>query len=377
MITYTLQTNITAIFMLMIVFKGAQKHADLTRDRDRIFMNLLIINGLILSIDSFSILLYDVPGQAVFVCQSLLKMAFYILNPLPGFLWILYVYDFIFYNKKGFKRLFKIGIIPIIINALLAVASIWGGYLFVIGPGNHYQRGEWFLLMPFFAFAYTIIAFIMIFLNRNRIQQKDFLPLMFFAIPPVIGGLLQTFFYGLVLLWPSMALSLLIIYVFIQSKAINTDFLTGLNNRREFDYYLEDWRKWKKDDKKIAGFMMDMDHFKVINDNYGHQVGDQALIEMSRILSTSFRRNDFLARLGGDEFAAIIEINDPQEIEILTARIYEKIDFFNQGNTDSFQLSISCGSGVFMPEQDGSLSDFFDQLDKRMYEEKARRRAIK
>jgi len=144
MITYTLQTNITAIFMLMIVFKGAQKHADLTRDRDRIFMNLLIINGLILSIDSFSILLYDVPGQAVFVCQSLLKMAFYILNPLPGFLWILYVYEFIFQNKKVFKKIFVLGSIPIMVNVVLSIASVWGGYLFIIGDGNSYQRGSLF-----------------------------------------------------------------------------------------------------------------------------------------------------------------------------------------------------------------------------------------
>ncbi|WKY44389.1 diguanylate cyclase [Eubacteriaceae bacterium ES2] len=377
MIAYTLQTNITAIIILFIVYKGAKKHIDLSRYRDRIFMYLLYVNALILVIDSVSIVFYDVPGQTIHVIQSLLKMTFYILNPLPGFLWILYVYDFIFHNPKGLKRLFKIGIIPVLINAALAVASIWGGYLFILSPDNHYQRGEWFLLMPFFAFAYTIIAFIVILLNRKRIQRQDWLPLLTFAIPPAIGGFLQTYFYGLVLLWPSMTISLLIIYVFIQSKTINTDFLTGLNNRREFDYYLEDWQKWKKENKKIAGFMMDMDGFKEINDTYGHQTGDQALIAMSQILRASFRRNDFITRLGGDEFAAIIEVNDPQEIEVLKERLDANIEAFNQENKCCFQLKLSCGSGIFALQDAKSLRAFFDELDKKMYEEKQQRKILK
>ncbi|WKY47683.1 GGDEF domain-containing protein [Eubacteriaceae bacterium ES3] len=377
MIAYTLQTNITAIIILLIVYKGAKKHIDLSRYRDRIFMYLLYVNALILAIDSVSILFYDVPGQPVHVIQSLLKMTFYILNPLPGFLWILYVYDFIFHNPEGLNRLFKIGIIPILVNAVLAVASIWGGYLFILSTDNHYQRGEWFLLMPFFAFGYTIIAFVVILLNRKRIQRQDWLPLLTFAIPPAIGGFLQTYFYGLVVLWPSLTVSLLIIYVFIQSKTINTDFLTGLNNRREFDYYLEDWRKWQKDGKKVAGFMMDMDGFKAINDNYGHQIGDQALIEMSRILRESFSRDDFLARLGGDEFAAIVEVTDPQEIENIRKRLDQKIECFNQENKASYQLSISCGSGIFSPDDEESLRVFFAELDKWMYEEKLQRKTIR
>jgi len=157
----------------------------------------------------------------------------------------------------------------------------------------------------------------MIIINHKRLRRQEWLPLLIFAFPPIVGGLLQTFIYGMVTLWPSLSISLLIIYVFVQSKIVNTDSLTGLNNRRAFDNYLDNCQKLKDDNKKIAGFLMDMDHFKTINDTFGHQVGDKALIEMSQIIRESFRKHDFIARLIGDEFAAIIEVLNIQEIEII------------------------------------------------------------
>lgn len=371
MIAYTIQTNIFALIILLIVYKGSKNQIDRSNMKDRIFISILLTNALILVIDCFSIFLYDVPGDLIHVSQLVLKMIFYCLNPLPGFLWILYVYEFIFQNKKVFKKIFVVGSISIIINVALSIASVWRGYLFIIGDGNSYQRGSLFFLVPFFAFSYTIVAFIMIIINHKRLRRQEWLPLLIFAFPPIVGGLLQTFIYGMVTLWPSLSISLLIIYVFVQSKTVNTDSLTGLNNRRAFDNYLDNWKKLKDDNKKIAGFMMDMDHFKAINDTFGHQVGDKALIEMSRIIRESFRKHDFIARLGGDEFAAIIEVLNLQEIEIIKNRIYEKVKLFNDKNKDSFQLSISCGSDIFYPDKNDSLSGFFDELDKRMYEEKS------
>ncbi len=371
MILYTLQANIFALLVLIIIYIGVKKHTDMTVMKDRLFMYILLTNALILIIDCISICLYDVPGQLVFVSQSLLTTIFYMLNPLPGFFWVLYVYVFIFHEHKQLKKLAWVASILVFINALLSISSIWTGSLFIIGSGNSYERGPLFFLMPMFAFIYTVIGFFVIIIERKKINPKDFVPLLLFAVPPAIGGLLQSLVYGLVVLWPSLTISLLIIFVFIQSKTINTDFLTGLNNDRAFYTYLSDWKKWKKDDKSIVGFMMDMDNFKDINDRLGHHVGDRALKEMSKILKNSFRRNDFIARLGGDEFVAIIEVSKPSEINAIEDRLLEAIDAFNQMNSDHYHLSISYGLDTFNPTKESSFKAFFNKLDKLMYEHKS------
>lgn len=370
MIAYTLQSNIFALIVLMIVYRGVKNHTDLSLVRDRAYLYILFTNAVILLVDSIAIFFYDVPGQGVYVTQSILKSIFFALNPLPGFLWIIYVYDYIFNDPKVLKRLYAIGVIPIIVNVVLAIASIWGGYLFLIGEGNSYQRGSLFYLVPIFAFSYTIFAFIMILFNLNRVNRQDRLPLLLFAIPPVVGGLLQTFIYGMVTLWPSLTISLLIIYVFIQSKSINTDFLTGLYNRRSFDFHLDDMKKWHTESKMIAGFMMDMDDFKVINDTYGHQTGDQALIEMSQLIKESFRHDDYLARLGGDEFVAVIEIDQREELESIMSKLAQKVADFNQNHKGNYQLSISCGCDVFDQKSHKTLDAFFEALDQKMYQVK-------
>lgn len=375
MIGYTLQSNLFALIILFIVYKGSRNHVDYSNYKDRAFLWILITNAIILTIDSISIFFYDVPGKHVYVIQSTLKMVFFALNPLPGYFWTIYVYDYVFHDARRMKRLIVIGLIPMVVNVLIAFASIWGGYFFVIGEGNSYHRGSWFLLVPLLAFSYTIFAFFIIFIKRKQLNRKEWLPLLIYAFPPIIGGLLQTFVYGMVTLWPSLSISLLIIYVFIQSKSVNTDFLTGLNNRRAFDNHIEDAYKWKRDRKEIAGFMMDMDHFKHINDTYGHRVGDTALIEMSRIIKESFRKNDFLARLGGDEFAAIIEIDQPSDIEVIRQRLNDKVEAFNRHNVGSYQLSISCGSRAFDSDVDQTLVAFFEKLDSDMYEEKTEKKS--
>ncbi|MCM1382621.1 MAG: diguanylate cyclase, partial [Muribaculaceae bacterium] len=81
----------------------------------------------------------------------------------------------------------------------------------------------------------------------------------------------------------------------------NTDFMTGLNNRRSLFSYLET----VKSEPQLSLITIDLDNFKAVNDTYGHQIGDEALTETSAILKKCFP-DDFIARLGGDEFLVVI-----------------------------------------------------------------------
>ena len=88
-------------------------------------------------------------------------------------------------------------------------------------------------------------------------------------------------------------------------KRANTDFLTGLNNRRALTDYLEKSRK----SARITLITIDLDNFKQVNDIYGHHAGDEALLTVTRVMKESFPE-DFIARLGGDEFLVVVSRND-------------------------------------------------------------------
>lgn len=373
-LVYTLQANIYSLIILVTIFVSFRKRTDQKNTSNRIFLILLKVNMAILILDSINICLFGSPGKIVHFWLSLFMLLYYLLNPLPGLYWMAYTHNYLYQNKKRFNKIFLLALIPVIINGLLSIASIFNGCLFIISEDNLYQRGWMFFVLPILIYCYFFLSFVMIFLNRNRVSQRELLPLLFFALPPFLGGILQTVLYGVILVWPSVTLSLLIIYIFIQSRMMNTDHLTGLFNRREFDYYLEGWRNWHKKTKQLAGFMLDLDHFKTINDTYGHQKGDEALIDMGEILRKTFRCNDFIARIGGDEFAVVLEVADEIEIDRLITRLQDNIAFLNQQTKQPYQLSVSFGTGLFSPEEGQTLSGFVRELDRRMYAEKSQKK---
>jgi diguanylate cyclase (GGDEF)-like protein len=110
-------------------------------------------------------------------------------------------------------------------------------------------------------------------------------------------------------------------YVHVYRSAANTDSLTGLLNRRPF---LESARdlcaRQGKRDAPVTLMMFDLDHFKSVNDRFGHAVGDELLQVFAQVARTSMRANDIIGRLGGEEFAAIV----PGDLDI-ASRIAERV----------------------------------------------------
>ncbi len=156
------------------------------------------------------------------------------------------------------------------------------------------------------------------------------------------------------------------------------DDLTGLYNRRGFADLGEQYLKLAgRTSRGISLVFLDLDHFKTINDSFGHHVGDRALIKVADILKATFRRSDIIARLGGDEFAVLALEASGESSELLLERLRERFREFNLASREPYQLSVSIG----MARHDGSmrirLEDLVSEADNAMYEEKrSKRKAV-
>ena len=143
-----------------------------------------------------------------------------------------------------------------------------------------------------------------------------------------------------------------------------TDALTGLLNREAFEQLKI---RFHDIPHPITLLLIDVDVFKSINDNYGHETGDRALIRTASLLRDNFRAHDHVLRIGGDEFAVIMEENHAGRTEI----IRDKIDRINwalqhpQGDLPKFSLSV----GVAFSEE-GYEDELFRQADQALYKTK-------
>lgn len=109
-----------------------------------------------------------------------------------------------------------------------------------------------------------------------------------------------------------------------------TDPLTGVYNRRYMEQCLQlEIAKARRYKFNLSLLLIDLDHFKLINDKYGHQVGDQVLADMSALVVHELRDSDILARYGGDEFLAIAPNITPVYTNILAERLRKRIETHN------------------------------------------------
>ena len=155
----------------------------------------------------------------------------------------------------------------------------------------------------------------------------------------------------------------------ISTRAAQTDELTGLKSRRAFFEHAQQlYNECKAKRQGLCAVMLDMDHFKHINDTYGHQVGDQVLREMGVVISSSFRATDIHGRLGGEEFAILLP---DTSIEVATQIAEQLIDTI-AGLMIEPVRSISASLGVASTEAcNKDLHSLMNDADKALYRAKA------
>ncbi len=154
------------------------------------------------------------------------------------------------------------------------------------------------------------------------------------------------------------------------------DDLTGLYNRRGFLTLAEQELKLAHRLKRGMFLLFaDLDDLKGINDHYGHQEGDRALIAVANITKETYRDPDIIARIGGDEFVILaIEGTSESSAENLRIRLNRNLGLVNARSQPPYKLSLSMGVVRYDPDQPASVEELIAEADKRMYEEKSWKR---
>lgn len=157
----------------------------------------------------------------------------------------------------------------------------------------------------------------------------------------------------------------------------DTDQLTGLKNRRFLDRYIEkEFARAQRYRHPIAVMMIDVDHFKFVNDSYGHPLGDDCLQEVAARIRAEMRwPSDVAARYGGEEFCVVLPETGVEGASIVAERIRAKIERSPiPTRAQSLSLTVSVGVHVAVPNVACSAADFVGRADAALYEAKQRGR---
>lgn len=155
-------------------------------------------------------------------------------------------------------------------------------------------------------------------------------------------------------------------------KLATVDSMTGLYNRRHFLTLAEaEWSRFQRYQRPLSMLMIDIDHFKSVNDRYGHAVGDEAIVSVATACQQSKRNSDVVGRLGGEEFAVLLPETDSAQAAVVAERIRERVaGHFLSVHNIQFKLTISIGSATATLSMSG-VDALLRASDEALYQAKA------
>ena len=285
--------------------------------------------------------------------------------------WCIFVIFRINQNRaKDQKALRIMHYIIALTDSSLTIISIFTDFYFYIDDHGIYRTANGYTLHLVFIFIQLfgsgIYSFIQSIANKQVKLKKEYrLPLLFIIIPAasaVLEGILPL--TPIVPLGTFLAIHLS--FLEIQNSEIYSDALTGLNNRRRMEIFLQDMIHNASAEKPFRLYMIDVNDFKQVNDKFGHLAGDRALQLVADALhNVSDRLHGFCARYGGDEFVLITQIGSQIQDEI-----QNEVNQMREKCSDLIpQITVctgftECSSGAV------TASELIAQADEKLYIEK-------
>lgn len=360
--------NFISIFMLTLIFMLAYRRLDRKHLLNQIYLITILVLSFGLFIEAMTVIINSRNTEVFRIMSNALHVLLYSIAPMVAFAWYLLIRNFTVTKDHLSIRQKQILFIPVIFSIVTSFLSPFTGLVFNVSFENVYQRGPLFPIAVIIVYFYLLLGLIFVIKNRKNLMMSEFYLLIAFGSFPIIGGIAQTMFYGVLLMWSSAAFALMFVYIYLQERLIHLDSLTTAWTRKSFDYYITK-RLRQKNVEPFGGIYFDIDHLKKINDQYGHLEGDHAINEIINRVRGVMNSNEIIARLGGDEFIIISPGKDKERLKSLIKDIELSLSVFNENHEKPYTLSCSYGYGVYS-EDYKSIDQFLRFIDHKMYQSK-------
>ncbi len=377
-LNYVIANCACIVFLSIVIFT-------LKRGVDKQVSTLLLTRIMLLLVSYFAAdSIWVLFECGVFTCG---KGTMYIITIIPyvfllitAWLWFIYC-EVVQDNTKILNppRVILYGI-PFLTAIVILIIGVFGDYLFIIDESGYLKYGDLYAVLLSVPFGYLLIssvkAFYRAFTSNRYYDQGIYIAMGVFPITPLVCGVLQAFFLTTPIMCYGATAAVLLLYITAMENRVSTDSLTKINNRNELQRYLSLKMRSRTQKANFYLMILDVDHFKDINDKYGHIEGDRALVTLAEALKISCsdaKNKAFLSRYGGDEFIVVLEAENEQQIQKTVDEIRETITKLNEESGAAFKLEACIGYAKYDYDNPVSIPQLIAQADEKLYEMKKAR----
>lgn len=355
-----LYTALTSAFML--------KEKNKSNSFLKIMLNIIFYSAILDSLSYVFDAKYGVvepnafSNVIIYICCSLIRI---------GLLGGLICFNLYFaYRLNGYidrRRLYTSNII-MTIGVICLIINIFTPFVFDVVDSSFVRGGFGYYIFYILAFLLLLDTFGFYIYVRIKGGLLKFFPVWFFLLPMIIAAIVQYFLPDISTIWVGAALTVDFLFMALQNDTLYRDRLTKLYNRMFLDLLKNVMEKASKN-KNFTAMMLDLNGFKLINDNFGHAVGDQALIVTGDLLREAVGAYGAVIRFAGDEFIVILNTQNDNLINKVVKSIEDVFNIFNESKKAQYELSISLGYSK-VDLKNSSIDDVMKEIDEKMYLDK-------
>ena len=360
------------VIQIVLDFLRDRRELRIDRAEDSYFLLLLTDNLLLLGLSGMIQLL---SGRAQPAARAGLLLCLFVHDTVPCFMLRRY-YLFAVCRLEKTERLAPLrecvfwlfpllGVLFLIINLAYPLFYSVSEQGQIVG-GDH----AWaFILLAMANLACIDIAIMRIRpADNSRTTRHSRGVLLFLPVLTGLAILIRPLVYQLSIVWLTSALGMLHLHFDRQNEKILTDPLTMIGNRRACEgYMLRHLSRPPREDRQMFVCLIDVDQFKAINDQYGHDMGDHALRQTADILLQLSQPGDFVGRIGGDEFVVAGERGLLWDTDYARLQVSQAVERFNREGGMPYRLGLTCGFSCARPGEEFSMDALLRQADLRMY----------
>lgn len=372
--TGMIELNILGIILFaLLIFHG--KTAIQQQQSLRFFYAVLFFLILMLVAKTLLSFVRETNSDSLIFIHHFLLITYALFSIVSAFCWLVFVHETVCgaIHSRVFFQLSSS--LPLLIWCMLFFCAPLSHLVFVVNQNNQSIQGSLQSILAIIVYTYIFISALIAFIQYKKttsLEKRNLCFHLFFcALLPLLGKGMELIFPFLNTAIPSVLSAMLLLSLHILKNEILLDPLTQLYNRRKFQNYLIQNAKRLKQENLFLIFF-DINHFKSINDNFGHIEGDNALILVAQTLRTTFSDTKaFLARYGGDEFVIILPKNEEEVLSYLN-----KVDLALEELSKNlpYILSLSVGYSIYGEDNKTTIEGLVQAADKKMYRDKQKKK---
>lgn len=375
---YYLETNLIAIIIGAVLLIQIKKMSSVEETTQLIMGGMI---RLLIVLCVCDVAAYASRGRS-YVGVEVANIGYFITMAIGAYLWFLYIYVKMNYIES-LNRIVKKSGVPVFLLCIAILSNPLTGLFFTVDENILYHRGPGVFLTWIVEWVY-ILAALIVNIRALRRERRNYLKstlrgYMVFVIPIAAAAVVQMLVYGTTTTQIGFAIAIFMAYNNNQKHQVQSDALTGLNNKNAFLRYRDSMVN-RRDPAEVTMMMIDADNFKRINDTYGHLKGDQALRDIANILKKSTTRfvseSIILYRYAGDEFVITSEnlsrVKCDKMIEVINKGI-EETNAHNSAKGERYTIGLSIGVARKMCANELDFDELLKDADQAMYEVKKNR----